>query len=338
MIIGIAGENGAGKSEVVSFLTERSFVGVSLSDVLRRRLADSGVVESRAGMIELGRQLRREFGSDVLAKETLRSMRPDRNYVVDSIRHPAEVSALRAAGKTFALLWIEAPTTLRLERILKRARSGDPETLDALVAIDQREAGGDGESSQQLAAVRPLADHVIVNDGTRDELLDRVKEALKQRLFFERPDWDEYFMNVAEVVASRSNCVKRKVAAVVTIDKRIVSTGYNGTPRGTRNCNEGGCPRCNSFGKGGADLGECLCSHGEENAITQAAYHGVSLRGATLYTTYCPCLLCTKMIINAGIKEVVYNLQYPLGDVSLELLREAGVVARQLSALDRVNP
>ena len=82
-------------------------------------------------------------------------------------------------------------------------------------------------------------------------------------------------MAIARVVASRSNCVKRKVAAVITRDRRIISTGYNGTPRGTRNCNEGGCPRCNGFAEGGTRLDECLCSHGEENAITQAAYHGV---------------------------------------------------------------
>jgi dCMP deaminase len=124
--------------------------------------------------------------------------------------------------------------------------------------------------------------------------------------------------------------VKRKVAAVITVDRRIVSTGYNGTPRGTRNCNEGGCPRCNSFGETGTRLDECLCSHGEENAITQAAYHGVSVRGATLYTTLCPCLICTKMIINAGIQEVVYNADYPLGAQSLSLLREAGVKVRQV--------
>jgi dCMP deaminase len=334
LIIGVAGENGAGKTEVVNFLTERSFLGVSLSDVLRRRLREQGIEETREAMIALGREQRSRFGLDVLARETLLSMRPDRNYVVDSIRHSAEVSAFRSSGKSFALLWIEAPLDARLERIRRRARPGDPDTREKLAEFDRREAGGDDEASQQLLAVRALADQVITNNSTLEALLDQVKSALGQRLFFERPDWDEYFMSVARVVSSRSNCVKRKVAAVVTIDKRIVSTGYNGTPRGTRNCNEGGCPRCNAFGKGGVDLGECLCSHGEENAITQAAYHGVSLRGATLYTTYCPCLLCTKMIINAGIKEVVFNLAYPLGEQSIKLLGEAGVIARQLETKD----
>ena len=145
-----------------------------------------------------------------------------------------------------------------------------------------------------------------------------------------RPGWDEYFMRIAEVVALRGNCIKRKVAALVVKDRRIVSTGYNGTPRGVRNCHEGGCPRCNDEGvESGTRLDECLCCHAEENAITQAAYHGTSLKGATLYSTMSPCLMCAKMIINSGIEEVVYDQRYPLGETSLNLLAEAGVTVRQ---------
>ena len=145
-----------------------------------------------------------------------------------------------------------------------------------------------------------------------------------------RPGWDRYFMDIAQVAASRSNCSRRQVAAVLVRDKRIISTGYNGTPRGVRNCNEGGCPRCNSDAPSGSHLTECLCSHAEENAIVQAAYHGIMVKGATLYTTYSPCLLCAKMIINAGIEEVVYYARYSIDDVSLALLREAGVRVRPL--------
>lgn len=125
-----------------------------------------------------------------------------------------------------------------------------------------------------------------------------------------RPSWDEYFMAIAHVVATRSNCRRRQVAAVIVKDNRIISTGYNGTPRGIKNCNEGGCRRCNSDVSSGKNLDECLCSHAEENAITQAAYHGISVKGATLYTTYSPCLMCAKMIINSGIAKVVYNESY----------------------------
>jgi len=330
MIVGVSGLNGAGKSEVVRYLAERSFVAFSLSDVLREELERQGEAENRERMIDLGRELRRREGADVLARRVLVKMKADRNYVVDSIRHPAEVAALRSAGRRFVLVWIEAGEQLRFQRLRERGRSGDPKTSETLRNLEKREIGSADEAAQQLSAVQEMADEIVQNEGSLATLHEAIHAILSRSMYFERPGWDEYFMSVARVVASRSNCVKRKVAAVVTRDKRIVSTGYNGTPRGVRNCNEGGCARCNSFGRGGADLGECLCSHGEENAITQAAYHGVSLRGATLYSTYCPCLLCTKMIINAGIVEVVYNGDYPLGEISLSLLREAGVKVRQV--------
>ncbi len=145
-----------------------------------------------------------------------------------------------------------------------------------------------------------------------------------------RPDWDHYFMEIAKVVALRSNCQRRHVAAVIVKDRRIISTGYNGTPRGIKNCNEGGCPRCNSNAPSGTSLEECICSHGEENAIVQAAYHGICINGATLYTTFSPCLLCAKMIINAGIREVVYNENYSIDATARRILGEAGVALRPL--------
>ena len=145
-----------------------------------------------------------------------------------------------------------------------------------------------------------------------------------------RPSWDQYFMDIAQMVAARSNCSRRQVAAVLVRDCRIISTGYNGTPRGVRNCSDGGCPRCNSDTPSGHGLHECLCSHAEENSIVQAAYHGISVKGSTLYTTFSPCLTCAKMIINADIVEVVYHKRYSIDDVSTALLKEAGVIVRPL--------
>ncbi len=144
-----------------------------------------------------------------------------------------------------------------------------------------------------------------------------------------RPNWDEYFMKIAQVASMRSNCIKRKVGAVIVRDRRMISTGYNGTPRGTKNCNEGGCPRCNSLASSGTRLEECLCSHAEENAITQAAYHGTSVKDGTIYTTFSPCLMCSKMIINCGIVEVIFNIDYPLNDTSFHLFEQSGVRIRQ---------
>jgi dCMP deaminase len=332
LIVGVAGLYGAGKGEVVAFLRARSFYAHSLSDVLREELAERGLEETRERMIETGNALRAAEGAGVLARRLLARLAPDRNYVIDSIRHPAEVEVLRGAGRPFHLLWVEAGEATRLARIRARARPGDPTALSELRRLEGRELASGNPSAQQLLAVHELADEVVPNDGSIEELHGTLQAVLKKRLYFERPGWDDYFMSIARVVASRSNCVKRKVAAVITVDRRIIATGYNGTPRGVRNCNEGGCPRCNDFAPGGTDLGECLCSHAEENAITQSAYHGVRVRGGTLYTTFCPCLMCTKMIINAGIAEVVFSAEYPMGEASLRLLREAGVKVRQLGS------
>jgi dCMP deaminase len=144
-----------------------------------------------------------------------------------------------------------------------------------------------------------------------------------------RPDWDEYFMRIARVVASRSDCVRRQVAAILVKDRRIIATGYNGTPRGATNCSEGGCERCASDAPSGTRLDECLCLHGEENAILQAAYHGISVKDAVMYCTTSPCLLCTKKIINSGVAEVVFDSRYPLGSRSLDLLRSCGILVRE---------
>jgi len=150
----------------------------------------------------------------------------------------------------------------------------------------------------------------------------------------DRPDWDTYFMNIAHVVKARGNCLRRKVAAVIVRDRRLISTGYNGTPRGVKNCYEGGCARCASDTPSGSDLGECICSHAEENAITQAAYHGTSVRDGIMYVTISPCLMCAKMIINAGIIEVVYDGDYKFTEQTKALLDEAGVICRKFQRSD----
>lgn len=330
MIIGVAGRNGAGKGELVQFLEARSFTALSLSDAIRNELAARGLTESRDLMIKTGQEMRRKSGPGALAQALASTLMPDRNYAIDSIRHPMEVEILRACGQNFNLVWIDAQIETRLERMRLRGRPGDPTTLPDLEALEARERGSDDPNAQQLDAVQAGADFTLTNDGTIEAFQDEIQSWVSQNLAFSRPSWDDYFMGIARVVASRSNCVKRKVAAVITQDKRIISTGYNGTPRGTTNCNEGGCPRCNDLAPGGTRLDECLCSHAEENAITQAAYHGVSLKGGTVYTTFSPCLQCTKMIINAGLGEVIYQSDYPLGQVALDLLVEAGIQLRQI--------
>ena len=330
MVIGLTGRNAAGKGEVAKYLQTKSFYYYSLSDAIRDELRNLKMEVNRESLIKTGNELRQAFGPAVLADRILKHIEPNRNYVIDSIRNPAEVAALRKASSNFKLIKVDAPVRLRFERTVARRRESDPMTYEEFVALDNREAVGD-VNAQNLAQVEQLADEVLVNDGSLQELHPRI-DAMVGRLLRDlpRPGWDQYFMDIAKVVASRSNCMKRKVAAVIVRDKRIISTGYNGTPRGTRNCNEGGCPRCNSMAPSGTGLDECLCSHGEENAIVQASYHGVSLKDAIIYSTFAPCLMCCKMIINSGIREVVYNLDYPLNDSAFRLFSEAAITIRQL--------
>jgi dCMP deaminase len=183
-----------------------------------------------------------------------------------------------------------------------------------------------GGNGQNLADFDLILSWEESENGAQEKLNHLILREMRKP---SRPDWDEYFMKIAQVASMRSNCIKRKVGAVIVRDKRIISTGYNGTPRRTKNCNEGGCPRCNSLASSGTRLEECLCSHAEENAITQAAYHGTSVKDGTIYTTFAPCLLCSKMIINGGIVEVVFNIDYPVNDTSFRLFGEAGVKVRQ---------
>jgi len=329
MIVGLTGRNASGKGVVADFLRERGFVFHSLSDIIRDDLRERNSEVTRENLIEAGRRLRKTYGASVLADRILAKLEPDKNYVIDSFRNPYEVEAFRRAGH-YVLVDVTADAEIRFKRIQERKRESDPMTLDAFMECEQRE-DDTSDSAQQLTRTAQLADLKIENNGSLDALHERIREALvKVSSRLTRPSWDEYFMGIARMVAMRSNCIKRKVAAVIVKDRRIISTGYNGTPRGVKNCIEGGCPRCNNFDAQGKNLSECLCSHAEENSITQASYHGVSIKDASLYTTFSPCLICTKMIINSGIQEVVYSVEYALDDLPLRLLNEAGIKVRQL--------
>ncbi len=329
MIIGLTGKNGSGKTAVAEYLQSRGFEYHSLSDEIRKEIGRRGQEITREVLIEVGNELREKLGPGILAERILRHLERDRNYVIDSIRNPHEVEVLRSRND-FTLLALEADETIRFERSRKRGRESAAQTMQQFLEEEARELDSSNPANQQLHATRQRADLVVTNNGTLEELHRRLDELLPPLMSrFSRPSWDEYFMSIAKVVATRGNCMKRKVAAIIVKDRRVISTGYNGTPRGARNCNEGGCPRCNSMAESGTALDECLCCHGEENAITQAAYHGTSLKGATLYTTLAPCLLCTKMIINSGIVEGVYNQDYPLNERALSLLSECGIVLRR---------
>lgn len=145
----------------------------------------------------------------------------------------------------------------------------------------------------------------------------------------QRPSWDEYFIGLVNFVSSRSSCLRRHVGAVLVRDKRILATGYNGSPRGIRHCAATGCLRERLHIPSGQNHELCRGLHAEQNVIIQAALYGVSTQGSSLYVTCTPCSICAKMIINAGITEVVVQDTYP-DKMAAQFLKEAGITVRSV--------
>ncbi|KAI3638817.1 hypothetical protein MIR68_003315 [Amoeboaphelidium protococcarum] len=217
----------------------------------------------------------------------------------------------------------------------------------------QRDANA--ERSFKQSQLMYTADLVIQNDyESIPELHKSLARQFPNKLSLStilRPHWDDYFMMLADLAAHRSNCMKRRVGCILVRNNRVIATGYNGTPRGVRNCNEGGCKRCNDGSSTDANsdnkyitsnrgfgLEECLCLHAEENALLEAgrdridiSYHhreSASHHGTILYCNTCPCLSCAKKIVQSGVREVVYRLEYAMDDQSRALLAEAGILLR----------
>jgi dCMP deaminase len=147
----------------------------------------------------------------------------------------------------------------------------------------------------------------------------------------QRPSWETYFMDITRLVARRSTCTRRAVGAVIVKDRRVLATGYNGAPSQVRHCAEVGCLRKRLSVPSGERHELCRGIHAEQNAIIQAAYHGASIRGGTLYCTNLPCSICAKMIINAGIVRIIYESGYA-DTISQEMLAEAQVELIQLES------
>lgn len=146
----------------------------------------------------------------------------------------------------------------------------------------------------------------------------------------QRPSWDDYFMQITHLVATRGTCLRRQVGAILVKDRRILSTGYNGPPAGLPHCDElGGCLRNRLNVPSGERHELSRAVHAEQNAIVQAAIHGFSIKGAILYSTTQPCSICTKMLVQAGVREFVVSEGYP-DDLALEIMNLAGVTLRRV--------
>ncbi len=334
MIIGITGNYASGKDAVAEMLQNMNFNHISLSDMIRIELNKKRRKVTRDNLIEMGNELRTKHGANILASMALERIEDGENYALTSIRNPEEVNLLKKR-KDFILVHITTPDKIRIKRILERNRENDPKTLKELIKKEKLE-NSDNPNAQQLMRVAGMAKIVLTNDTSLEALEEKIKKVVADwiyKLQETRPNWDKYFMGIAEAVKMRCSCMSAKKGALIVKEKQIISTGYNGTPKKIKHCTAGGCARCTDRHLGKLESGNyskpCICAHAEENAIVQAAHNGVSTKDAIMYTTFTPCNMCAKMIINAGIREVVAKVAYP-DDVGTRLLKDAGVKLRVL--------
>ncbi|KZV76933.1 hypothetical protein PENSPDRAFT_645691 [Peniophora sp. CONT] len=303
MFIAIVGTRSSGKNTVLDYLVTRGLIHLRLG-MPNHTKADPDPLCFDSASVML------DFATENWQK----------SYVTTDLKDLESIRSF-SIRPFFLLLSIDAPLRLRFER-------GPRRSLDAFInEHDELMHGSVLDKKTTTCPLYSLREYVtlqIVNNfATKEDLhshLDAINMLNTDRL---RPSWDTYFMTLSELASMRSNCMKRRVGAILVRDKRIVATGYNGTPRGLVNCNEGGCTRCNH----GAHEDACLCLHAEENALLEAGRERID--GATLYCNTCPCLKCTIKIIQVGVKEVVYNLSYKVDDASAKLFGEANVLLRR---------
>ncbi len=327
MIVGVTGGYCSGKDSVAQYLADNGFAHISLSDFIRAELRLRKKEITRENLIAVGTELREKFGHAALANMALDTMEADKKYVVSSIRNTAEVEALRK-NKNFVLVYVDAPAKERFRRMAGRQKPGEElQTFTDFLASEKKEMSED-PAGQQLHKVFRMANFTLKNDGTIEQLYEKVDKFLKiwRPKLDRRPNWDEYFMSIVHQVSRRSTCDRGKMGAVIVKDKRILSTGYAGSPMGLPHCDEVGHEMHTVTNPDGTTSQHCIrTAHGEQNAIVQAARFGICIDGSTLYQKMEPCYACAKMIINAGIKRVVCEKRYHGAKQTREILKKAGV-------------
>lgn len=321
----------SGKHAIADYLIEhQEFKLLELNNKHYPRITDDPEDDLRLQASELSNKRNSEFTFDsVESLLDFATKRWKERWVTTDILDTATIERF-LQRPFFLLVSVDAPVSLRWKRFTDRCRRRqlDPPPLERFVIWNDRHLY---DKDIGRAYLTDRAQVRLFNSCSSLEELHVALEALnladERRL---RPNWDLYFMQLASLAAQRSNCMKRRVGCVLVRERRVISTGYNGTPRHLTNCNEGGCPRCNRGEGGGVGLSTCLCLHAEENALLEAGRERIR-EGSILYCDTCPCLTCTVKIAQVGISEVVYSQGYNMDQESAAILKAAGVCLRQFS-------
>ncbi|EAZ63592.2 deoxycytidylate deaminase [Scheffersomyces stipitis CBS 6054] len=331
MLIGISGTLASGKTAVAHYLSYQGFKLISFQNAIDDSFDDSRPESPLTSSSEYASLEVFKHFDDLTELLEFVTFNWRENYVISHINDMEMLVALQKRP-FFLHISIDAPMNLRFKRWHHRFKSlanshqKDEYTFEQFVF----------RNDELLFSVRnPLIEinnqaqvKIINTSGSIKELYVKLSELNLLDSSRLRPTWDSYFMRLADLAALRSNCMKRRVGAVIVHENRVIATGYNGTPRHLTNCNEGGCDRCNKGSVGGTSLLTCLCLHAEENALLEAGRDRI--RGeAVLYCNTCPCLTCSIKIVQSGIKEVVYAQSYFMDSLSHKVMSEANIILRQ---------
>ncbi|MBU1018421.1 MAG: AAA family ATPase [Patescibacteria group bacterium] len=336
MIVGLTGYMGSGKGEIAKILQAKGYRYISLSDMVREEASRSGLDHTRENLQNTGNMLRQQFGAGVLGARVREVIEREQgtDWVIDGIRNPAEVVELRKFSK-FQIVGVTANDDLLISRILDRRREGLEMTRDDVQARLNKEKGeGEPADGQQVKKCLDDVDFLILNEGSLEDLERKFEHFMRLEKGEDRPTFDEIFMEIAYTWAKRATCLRRQVGAVLAKDGQQLTAGYNGAPRGVPHCAEmGGCLRAKLGIPSGQRHEICRGTHAEQNVITQAAKFGIDISGSTLYCNTFPCVICTKMILNSGISEVVYDSDYD-DPLSKEILgQQTGLVLRRYEGI-----
>ncbi len=324
MIIGVSGTLGAGKTEIARYLSFQGFKFIDFKraynlipnvENLKLNHNESSIITDR----ELKPEILFENLEDLIDHVTRNWLT---NFVLTDITTLAELDQL-SKRPFFLHISIDAPLKIRYQR----HKAHYPQ-LSFTEFIETSDSQAYNQEALIIEVISKASIKIINTSTIVENLYVQLSELNLLDQTRLRPNWDAYFMRLADLAALRSNCMKRRVGCVIARDKRVIATGYNGTPRHMTNCNEGGCPRCNNGNGSGAALSTCLCLHAEENALLESGRDRIG-DNAVLYCNTCPCLTCSVKIVQSGIKEVVYSLDYSMDDTSSKVLKAGGVILRQ---------